>query len=91
LTCLPALRPTGVLIALTAGRSTAAACRASAPRSAAGLTADAFQVSTTSGGGALNVTVSGECGFFKTVPNAFASAGNINIATNAMILDLNYG
>jgi|SRR6185436_666378 hypothetical protein len=58
---------------------------------AAGLTADAFQVSTTSGGGALNVTVSGECGFFKTVPNAFASAGNINIATNAMILDLNYG
>lgn len=58
---------------------------------AAGLTADAFAVSTTSGGGALNVTVSGECSFFKSVPNVFASAGNINLATNALLLDLNFG
>lgn len=58
---------------------------------AAGLTADVFQVSTTSGGGALNVTASGEFEFFKTVPNAFASAGNINLATNALLLDLNFG
>lgn len=58
---------------------------------AAGLTADVFQVSTTSAGAALNVTVSGECAFFKTVPNTFASAGNINLATNALLLDLNFG
>lgn len=58
---------------------------------AAGLTADAFAVSTTSGGGALNVTVSGECSFWKSVPNLFTSAGNINLATNALLLDLNFG
>lgn len=58
---------------------------------AAGLTADVFQVSTTSGGTALNVTASGEFEFFKTVPNTFASAGNINLATNALLLDLNFG
>lgn len=55
---------------------------------AAGLTTDVFQVSTTSGGSALNVTVSGEYLFQKTVPNLFASAGNLTIATNALILDL---
>lgn len=58
---------------------------------AAGLTADAFAVSTTSGGAALNVTVSGEVAFWKTVPNTFASAGNVNLATNALLLDLNFG
>jgi hypothetical protein len=58
---------------------------------AAGLTADAFAVSTTSGGAALNVTVSGECAFWKSAPNAFTSAGNINLATNALLLDLNFG
>lgn len=57
---------------------------------AAGLTADAFSVSTTSGGGALNVTVSGEAQFAKTVPNTFASAGNLTIATNALLLDLTF-
>lgn len=58
---------------------------------AAGLTADAFALSTTSGGSAVNVTVSGELAFWKTVPNLFASAGNINLATNALLLDLNFG
>ena len=57
---------------------------------AAGLTADAFSVSATSGGAALNVTVSGECAFWKTVPNTFASAGNLTIATNALLLDLTF-
>lgn len=54
---------------------------------AAGLTTDAFAVSTTSGGSALNVTVSGEVMFQKTVPNTFTSAGNLVIATNTLILD----
>jgi hypothetical protein len=51
---------------------------------ASGLTADAFKVSTTSGGTALDVTAAGECSFFKTVPNTFASAGNLVIATGAL-------
>lgn len=59
---------------------------------AAGLTTDAFAVSTTSGGAALNVTVSGEAAFWKTVPqSAFASAGNITLAINALLLDLTFG
>lgn len=58
---------------------------------ASGLTTDAFKVSTTSGGTALDVTVSGEFAFWKTVPNTFASAGNITIANNALTLDLTFG
>lgn len=58
---------------------------------AAGLTADVFQVSATSAGTALNVTVSGEFAFWKTVPNTFASAGNLSVATNALLLDLTFG
>jgi hypothetical protein len=56
---------------------------------ASGLTTDAFKVSTTSGGTALDVTVSGEFMFQKTVPQgAFASAGSLTVATNALLLDL---
>lgn len=58
---------------------------------ASGLTVDAFKLSTTSGGAATDITALGELAFFKTVPNAFASAGNINLATNALLLDLNFG
>lgn len=56
---------------------------------AAGLTTDVFQVSTTSGGAALNVTVSGEFLVMKTVLNTFASAGNFNLAIGALVLDEN--
>ena len=54
---------------------------------ATGLTADTFTVATTSGGAAVDVTAAGECAFWKTVPNTFASAGNLTIATNALLLD----
>lgn len=57
---------------------------------ASGLTADAFKVSTTSGGTALDVTAAGDCAFFKTVPNTFSSAGNITIAINSLILDATF-
>ena len=57
---------------------------------ASGLTADAFKVSTTSGGTALDVTAAGECAFFKTVPNAFASAGNLTVAVGAASIDLTF-
>lgn len=54
---------------------------------ATGLTADAFTIATTSGGAAVDITAAGECAFWKTVPNTFASAGNLTIATNALLLD----
>lgn len=57
---------------------------------ASGLTTDAFKISTTSGGSALDVTASGEGAFWKTVPNTFASAGNLTIANNAAALDLTF-
>lgn len=55
---------------------------------AAGLTADVFSISTTSGGGAVNFTTNGEFYWAKTVPNAFASAGNLTIATTQLAIDL---
>lgn len=57
---------------------------------ASGLTTDAFKVSTTSGGSALDITAAGECAFFRTVPNTFASAGNLAIAANSLILDATF-
>lgn len=57
---------------------------------ATGLTADVFSVSTTSGGAALDVTGAGEVAFYKTVPNTFASAGNLAIAAGAIIVDATF-
>lgn len=56
---------------------------------ATGLTANLFSVALTSGGAAVDLSAIGELQFYKTVPNTFASAGNLTIATNAFILDLN--
>ena len=55
-----------------------------------GLTADAFTFATTSGGAAVNVTTDGEAAFFKTVPNVFASAGNLSIASAALVVDATF-
>lgn len=57
---------------------------------ASGLTANAFKVSTSSGGAALDVTADGEIAWFKTVPNTFASAGNLIFATGALDFDASY-
>lgn len=54
---------------------------------AAGLTADAFTVSTSSGGAALNVTANGEVAYQKTVPNTFSSAGNLVVNSGNHTLD----
>jgi hypothetical protein len=56
----------------------------------AGLTADVFTVATTSGGAAVDITGLGEAAWFKTVPNTFASAGNLSIATSALVLDARF-
>lgn len=53
----------------------------------AGSTADTFTIATTSGGAQVTFTAGGEAAFFKTVPNTFASAGNLTIAIGALVLD----
>jgi hypothetical protein len=57
---------------------------------AASLTTDLFKVSTSSGGAALDITAAGETAFYKTVPNVFASAGNLVFATGALDVDANF-
>lgn len=57
---------------------------------ASGLTTDAFKIATTSGGTAVDVTASGEYAFWGTIPNTFASAGNLTVAIGAAALDLTF-
>lgn len=57
---------------------------------ATGLTADTFTLATTSGGAAVDVTDAGELVWFKTVPNTFASAGNLTVAIAAASIDLTF-
>lgn len=55
---------------------------------ATGLTADAFTLSTTSGGAAVDVTAAGECAWFRTVPQLFSIAGNIVLpASTGIVID----
>jgi hypothetical protein len=56
---------------------------------ASGLTADAFKVSTTSGGASAAITTDGEAAFFKTVPQTFAIAGNLILpVTTGLVIDV---
>lgn len=56
---------------------------------ATGLTADAFTLSTTSGGAAVDVTAAGECAWFKTVPQTFAISGNLVLpVTTGLVVDV---
>jgi hypothetical protein len=57
---------------------------------AAGLTADVFRVSTTSGGAGVNITATGELAFGTTVPQTFAISGNLTIANAALGVDLTF-
>jgi len=47
-------------------------------------------LSLTSGGAAVNLTTDGEVAWFRTVPETFASAGNLIIATGNLDLDLTF-
>ena len=56
---------------------------------ASGLTTDAFKLSTSSGGAAVDIAALGELGFAKTIPEVFSVAGgNIVFAAGALALDL---
>lgn len=59
---------------------------------ATGLTTDAFKVSLTSGGSAVDVTVSGELAFESTVPQPTAvSVSNLAVAIGALSYDQRFG
>jgi hypothetical protein len=54
---------------------------------ATGLTADAFKVSTTQGGAAVDITAVGDLYFQKVIPETFAATGQISIAVSQLVLD----
>ena len=53
-----------------------------------GATTDSFQLSTTSGGAAINVTATGEFYWQRVVPEVFASQGQITVAAGALVLEM---
>lgn len=53
-----------------------------------GLTTDAFKISTTSGGSAVDVTGAGMLFWQKIIPETFAAQGQISVASGALVLDL---
>jgi hypothetical protein len=52
-----------------------------------GAATDTFQVSTTSGGSAVDITGQGELYFQKVVPEVFGAQGQITVAAAALVLD----
>ncbi|HWO64626.1 MAG TPA: hypothetical protein VNO31_31780 [Umezawaea sp.] len=52
-----------------------------------GSTTDTFQLSTTSGGSAVNITAIGELYFQRVIPEVFASQGQVTVAIGALVLD----
>jgi hypothetical protein len=53
-----------------------------------GAATDTFQVASSSGGSAINITAQGELYFQKVIPEVFASPGQITVAISALTLDL---
>ena len=54
------------------------------------VTADTFTIATSQGGTLITFSQGGEAAFFKTVPNTFASAGNLTIASGSLTLDATF-
>jgi hypothetical protein len=52
-----------------------------------GAATDTFQISTTSGGGAVDITGIGEFFSQKVIPETFAAQGQITLAVGAVVLD----
>ncbi len=55
-----------------------------------GSTTATFQLSLTSGGAAIDITATGELYFQDCIPEVFASAGTLSIATGALDLDASF-
>jgi hypothetical protein len=79
-----------VFVTAVAGEALPAGLSATTLYFVVGSTTDTFQVSLTSGGAAVDITALGDLAWFKTVPEVFASAGNLIIATGALDLDATF-
>lgn len=55
---------------------------------ATGLTTDAFSISTTLGGSAVDITGAGQFFWQKIIPEVFGAQGQITVASGALVLDL---
>lgn len=53
-----------------------------------GLTTDAFALSTTQGGSAVNITAVGDLYFQKCIPEVFGAQGQITVAIGQLVLDV---
>jgi hypothetical protein len=78
-----------VFVTAPAGSSLPAGLSATTLYFVVGATTDSFQLSLTSGGAAVDITANGEVAFFRTVPQTFASAGNLILpATTGLVIDV---
>jgi hypothetical protein len=79
-----------VFVTAVAGEGLPAGLSATVLYFVVGATTDTFQLSLTSGGAAVDITALGDLAWFRTVPETFASAGNLIIATGALDIDANF-
>jgi hypothetical protein len=79
-----------VFVTTIAGESLPAGLSATTLYFVVGATTDTFQLSLTSGGAAVDITALGDLAWFRTVPETFASAGNLIIATGNLDLDVTF-
>jgi hypothetical protein len=79
-----------VFVSAVAGEALPAGLSATTLYFAVGVTTDTFQLSLTSGGAAVDITALGDLAWFRTVPETFASAGNLIIATGALDIDATF-
>jgi hypothetical protein len=78
-----------VFVAAPAGSSLPTGLSATTLYFVVGAATDTFQLSLTSGGAAVDITANGEVAFFRTVPQTFASAGNLILpATTGLVIDV---
>ena len=78
-----------VFVTAPAGSSLPAGLSATTLYFVVGATTDSFQLSLTSGGAAVDITANGEVAFFRTVPQTFASAGNLILpASTGLVIDV---
>lgn len=79
-----------VFVSTVAGESLPAGLSATTLYFVVGATTDTFQLSLTSGGSAVDITALGDLAWFRTVPETFASAGNLVFAANALDVDATF-
>jgi hypothetical protein len=79
-----------VFVSAIAGEALPAGLSATVLYFAVGVTTDSFQLSLTSGGAAVDITALGDLAWYRTVPETFASAGNLIIATGALDIDATF-